>query len=392
MRQAQVPDSAVRKIAVLVDTSTGWGRRLIRGVINYAQKHSQWQLTVHPASRTEATALPPGWRGHGVIARVINPAMTRALRELAIPVVNVSGVVLKGADFPRVTTHYRAAAELAAEHFLERGFQHFGYVGPFNHAYVREHRDAFAAAVAERGHTCLMHDRRPAPTRRRPAPRTRRPSLEQFLTTAPRPIALFTWGTTTGIAILHACVDLGIGVPDEVAVLGGDDDRLLCEAATPPMSGVLVASEQIGYVAAQQLDGLMRGEPAPERTLIDPIDIATRQSTEVLAIQDRTLLEAVVYIRHNAYRPMSVAEVLRHVPMSRRSLERQFQQTFGRSPWQEIRRLRMARCRQLLSQSDAPMPHVAAACGFATPEHMTTIFKREHGVTPLKYRSRVRGR
>ena len=383
--------SSPRDVAVLVDTSTGWGRRLVHSVINFAHEHGNWRLWVEPAGRAEAARLPAGWDGHGIIARIASEQMADRLRSTRRPVVNVSGIKLQGADFPRVSTNYQATAELAASHFLERGFEHFAYVGPFNLSYVREHREAFTEAVAAQGHHCLYHDFR-AGASRHLAWRSHIDALKRWLADLPRPIGIFTWGTTVGVYLLHACNEANIRVPDEIAVLGGDDDRLACEASSPPMSGVIVTSEQIGRTACQQLDRMMRGRRADPHTLIDPIDITTRQSTDVLALRDPELLKALVILRQNAYSPMTIDGLMRRIAMSRRSLERMFQQTFGRTPWEEVRRLRMSRARQLLAQSDMSIPQVAESCGFATGEHFATLFKREHDITPLKYRSKVRGR
>lgn len=391
MSSQRAETSGPRHVAVLVDTSTGWGRRLVHGVINFAQKHGNWRLWIEPAGRAEAARLPAGWDGDGIIARVASESMAARLARTRRPVVNVSGIQVKGAGFPRVCTNYQATAELAASHFLERGFEHFGYVGPFNLAYVRKHRQAFTDAVAGQGHDCLYHDFR-AGASRHLAWRTHIETMKRWLIDLPRPIGIFTWGTTVGVYLLHACHEANLRVPDEIAVLGGDDDRLACEASSPPMSGVIIASEQIGHTAAQRLDRMMRGLKSGRDVQIDPIDIATRQSTEVLALRDPDLLKALVILRQNAYRPITIAQMMRRIPMSRRSLERMFSQTFGRTPWEEIRRLRMSRARQLLAQTDAPIPQVAQACGFATGEHFATLFKREHAVTPLKYRSKVRGR
>ena len=382
----------IYRVAVLVDTSTGWGRRLIQGITNYAHKQGDWRLWVEPASRSDATHLPAAWRGDGVIARVVGTPMARRLRATRKPVVNVSGIRLPGFEFPRVTTNYRASAKLAAEHFIERGFAHFAYVGPFNLSYVVECRDAYAAVLAETGRTCEPYNYRPGASSRTAWQRGLT-KLGEWLRQLPKPVAVLTWGTTTGVYVLEACSQQHLAVPDEVAVLGGDDDVLLCEAARPPLSGIQVASEQIGYTAAERLHRLMRGETLQKRSVtIDPIVVATRQSTDVLALGDPDLIHAVAYMRENACLPITVDDILQKVPVSRRSLERLFRQAFGRTPGEELRRLRMARCRDLLARTDLSIPEVAKSCGFATGEHLATLFKREHGVTPLKYRTRVRAR
>lgn len=397
--------SRAREVAILVDTATDWGRRLVRGATNYAHNHGQWHLSVEPRGQGEHLAVPRGWRGDGVIARVGTPRMVRELNALDVPVVNVSAILLRGSDFPRVTTDNDAAAKMAAEHFLERGYRHFAYVGPLDLAHVRWHADAFGRAAEtvqasfqvfnyKLGTPGVDHDAEGGdgtaawPERQR--------ELGEWLARLPKPVGVFSWATEAGVRVLDVCRYRSLPTPDDVAVLGGDDDPLLCDTASPPLSGVLVASEQIGFQAAARLDRLMsadgRGdatEPAAE--LVRPIAVTTRGSTEALAIEDPELRAAMTFLRQNACEPIGVDEIADAVPMARRSLERKFHDLVNRTPLEEIRRLRLARVRELLASTDRSVADIAGASGFGTPEYMTAIFRRFEGVTPLRYRRRVRG-
>ena len=181
-------------------------------------------------------------------------------------------------------------------------------------------------------------------------------------------------------------------MPDDVAVLSSDEDILLNEATVPPMSGLLIASHQIGSRAAGMLDSLMKGQClATEHEHLPPIEIVTRGSTETFAIDDPELLRAVVFLRRNAYRPLTVEQVAYAVTLARRSLERKFRDRFGRSPLEEISRLRLARAKQLLVQTDKSIAEVAEACGYQTAEYLATRFRKDVGITPLKYRAAARG-
>jgi LacI family transcriptional regulator len=177
-----------------------------------------------------------------------------------------------------------------------------------------------------------------------------------------------------------------------VALLSGSDDDLLCEVSFVPISAVLVAAEQIGYRAAQVLDWLMRGRPAPKQpALIPPLGIVTRQSTDTLAIRDRALVAAVSFIRENAAKPVQVNDVAQHAGVSRRVLERRFMQVLERTVAEEIRRVHFELAKKLLVETDLAIPEVADAAGFGTPEYFAYVFKRELGQTPLKYRKQIRG-
>ncbi|MHC2069882.1 AraC family transcriptional regulator [Bremerella sp. T1] len=382
-------------VAILVDTSTEWGRRLIRGVTSYVDKQGPWRLWIEPRGQDEPFHLPAGFAGDGVIARISTPSLAEELSQAGMPVINISGIELSGNQFPCVTTDYEATAKLAAEHFLDRGFREFAYVGPLKRPYVRDHAARFRQAVEAscQGAPCRMFNYVPA-SMTRSSWGGRMQMLGEWLADLPKPIGIFTWATSAGAQVLDVCRQRDIIVPDEVAVLAGDDDELLCTATTPPMSGVLVSSEQIGHRAAERLDTLMRGgvdEAGTEQ--IGPIQINTRHSTEALAIDDPELSRVVRYIRSHAYETgLTVAEVSEATLVTRRVLERKFQEVFGRTPLTEIRRLRMARVRDLLVMTDLPMSKIAAMSGFGTPEYMTNVFRGEYGIAPLKYRSRTRAR
>ncbi len=379
-------------VAVLVATSTGWGRRLIRGITNYAEKHGPWHLWTEPRGFSEAMHLPTGWDGDGVIARIHKQSLADELLASGLPTINVSNIELDNCPFPRVTSEYASIARMAVEHFRDSGYRQFAYVGALRRVYVQQHARVFEEAVRAADAECHLFDYADAPMSGARWPERRR-RLGDWLVALPKPIGIFSWASSAGAHVLDVCRYRGIVVPDEVAVLGGDDDPLLCNAVNPPMSAVVVASEMIGYRAAERLDRRMRGEPdAGETERIEPLQITVRGSTDALAIEDEELRRAVIFLRQNAYRPLNVSEIADAVPMARRSLERRFKQFFERTPAEEIRRLRIDRARQLLATTDLSVAEIAAATGYATVTHLSVTFRGAVGITPLRYRSKVRGR
>jgi LacI family transcriptional regulator len=375
------------RVAVLVDTATGWGRRMIDGIQRYSRKQGFWRLLVEPRGQTEHLRVPHGWQGDGVIARVSSRAMYNELCELGMPVVNISGIHLPLADpFPTVTTNLRACGKIAAAHLLDRGLQHFAYFGMTRLQHVATQCDGFREALQTAGFTCHLC-----------APELGKTWLQrikltaEWLQTLPKPVGIFAWARG-GLHLLDACHHVGLKVPEEVAVLDGDEDDLY-EAGWPPLSGVEVPSELIGHEAAACLHRLMKGEPAPpEPTLFPPTRVSARQSTDTLAIDDPEVATAVRFIRANAGRPITVEDVLGEVPISRRSLERRFLQLFGRTPATEIRRVHLERAKQLLIMTDLSISEVAAAAAYSSPEYLTSVFKTSEGMTPLRFRSKMRGR
>ena len=385
-------DNNLKRVAILVDTSTGWGRRLIRGVIGYAKKFGPWDLWVRARGQEETMRLPPGWDGDGIIARISDHPTARHVAAQQVPVINVSGIELPGADFPRVTTRLHATGVLAARHLLDCGLKQFVYVAAHRLPYVQHQHQGFAETLAEAGYECeSFHPSFGANSRMSWAAQER--ELGKWLKSLPKPVGVLAWGTVLGRQLIESCPGVGLHVPEDVAVVGGDYDEILCESCTPSLSGVAVPSDQIGYEAAQQLDLLMRGQqPSEGEIRLEPQGVVARQSTDLLAVEDEDVARAIRFIRDNASSPINVQDVLEAVPVSRRRLERGFRKFLGRSPSAEIRRQRMSMAKRLLAETDLAIPEVATRSGFASSTYFTSIFKRELGRSPLKYRSAIRAR
>lgn len=382
---------SIPQVALLVDTATDWGRRMIRGIASYARQQGGWDIWLEQRCQHAPGRLPPGWRGDGVIARVASRAMGDYLKTAPAPVVNVSSATIPGVGFPTVTCDLAVAARLAVAHLLDQGFRHFGYFSPRGLSYVKIHYDNFVAGVAEAGYRCSF-----CPVRRDLGPgawRKRQQYVQQWLLDLPKPVAILTWTSDRGRELLYACRAAGLVVPEQVAVLGGDEDTLLCETCHPPLSGVALTSERIGFEAAALLDRMLNGAlPPTEPLLIEPTQVIVRQSTDTLAIEDDDVARAVALIRAHATEPIQVSDILREIPISRSRLERRFQETLRRTPAEEIRRVHLERAKQLLADTDLPAPQVAIASGFASREYLAHVFKQATGLTPRQYRQQIRGR
>ena len=380
------------RVGVLVDTSTSWGRRILTGIGNYMRKHDPWQVFVEARGLEERLHLPKGWRGDGVIARIADSTLVKELNTLQLPVVNVSGIQLPNEDFPRVTTDLEASGRLAAKYLLDRGFRHFAYFSLIGLAYVSAHQKAFIRALEEAGCDCEIHAIKPR-TGAEPDWMLDLAQLGRWLQRLPKPVAILAWNASSGREIIYACHEAGIIVPEQVAVLSGSDDDVLCEFLQIPLSAITASAEQIGHEAALLLDRLMHRRPAPQRpVLLPPLGVTTRQSTDTLAIHDRAMVAAISFVRQNADKPIQVSDIARHAGLSRRVLERRFLQILNRTPAEEIRRVHFEKAKQLLVETELPIPDVAEGSGFGSPEYMAYVFKAELGQTPLRYRREIRSR
>lgn len=380
------------RIAILVDTATSWGRRTIRGVLDYSLQHGPWDVWIAPKGQNESFSLPQDEQFDGVIARVFTKQLQNELTASKLPVINVSGIQFGKSPFVRVCVDQRMCADLALEHFKSRALRHFAYVGPRHLDYVKQHERAFEHAVSMSGMTCHTYANKAAkgddyfwhPSQKR---------LITWLQTLPKPIGIYTWGYEVGRDLILACRKAGLQVPHDVAILGGDYDELLSDASHPALSGILTPAQQVGYEAAYVLHQQIQGEVVPTTPrFLHPKTVVERLSTEVMAIDDAQTLQAIQYLQSHACENITVDDILRKVPMARRALERKFKSALGRSPAKEICRIRIQRARKLLAETDLSMQDIAEACGYTSYTYLGNVFKKETGISPGRYRKEAQTR
>ncbi len=377
-----------RQVALLIETSNAYARGLLQGVVHYIREHRPWSF--HLIEQGRGDDPPPwlaGWKGDGIIARIETPRIARAVVKTGLPAVDLSAARLVP-TLPWVETNDEAIARLAAEHLMERGFKRFAFCGDarFNWSQWREAH--FVARLKAAGLACEVF--RPAGATGDVAMQER--ELARWLRELPKPVGVMACYDIRGQQTLAACRGAGLAVPDEVAVIGVDNDTLLCELASPPLSSVIPNAHRAGYEAAALLDRQMAGKRVPAVAhLIAPLGIAERQSTDVLAVDDRDVAKAVQFIREHACEGINVDDVLRAVPLSRRVLEQRFQKLLGRTPREEVLHVRLSRVKQLLGETDLPLYLVAERTGFEHVEYLSVVFKRETGRTPSRWRAEARG-
>lgn len=372
------------KVALLVETSNVYARDMLAGIEDYVRTHGPWSIYLAETGRGEA--VPPWftrWQGDGIIARIENESIAAALAATRLPVVDLSfGHLLARA--PTFTTDNPGIARLAAQHFLERGFEHFAYCGRDEFIWARDRGAAFESAVNDAGFRCDIY--RPP---RKPADNadTETDVIAEWLATLPRPVALLACYDLRGGQVLDAARRAGLAVPEQVAVLAVDNDELLCALSPPPLSSIILNGRRTGWLGAEALGRLMAGGKVPgEVHPIPPLGVATRQSTDTLAVADPQLARALRFVRERACEGITVSDILHHAPMARRSLENRMRATIGRSPNAEILRVKLARARQLLATTELSLNEIAERCGFRHSEYFSVVFKRETRETPGEFR------
>jgi LacI family transcriptional regulator len=368
-----------KQVALLIETSNAYARGLLRGIMAYVREHEPWafRLTEHGRGEGGPDELA-GWKGHGAIARVENRKIAAAVRRFQGPVVDVSAARLLP-ELPWVETDDVAIARAAADHLLARGLRNFGYCGDDRFNWSKWRREAFHRYLAEAGLPCDD------------GPSRGTAGLAEWVRSLPKPAGVFASYDVRGREVLDACRLAEVEVPDQVAVIGVDDDELLCELSDPPLSSVIPDTRRTGWVAAELLSQWMAGRrPLPAAHRIPPLGVTTRRSTDMLAVEDPELATALRFISERACRGITVEDVLSQVALSRRVLEDRFKRVLGRSPHAEILRAQLERAKQLLLQRNLTLAAVAHQCGFRNGEYLGTVFKREFGLTPGQYRTQHR--
>jgi LacI family transcriptional regulator len=407
------------RVVLLMHPFAGYDRGLLEGIARYAQLHGPWVFCLAgehrevpmPESDSTSNEMFPvagiqrrsgresfslrRLEAAGVIGRIHTPAITRTLLSSGLPLIAIDLTKKQLADshplskVSEVCADSHRAGRIAAEHLIDRGFTHFAFCGYEGRLWSDRRLDGFTERLREAEHSCRVYER---PHRHRILPWDReQPSVTAWLRSLPKPVGVMTCNDIRGRQVIEACLEAGLRVPDDVAVVGVDEDRLLCELANPPMSSVVLNLDRAGYQAAELLDGLMAGRVRqPQRILVEALWVIPRRSTDVLAIEDRHLAAAVRFIRDHCRESITVSDVVSQSHISRRGLEIRFQQVLGRSIRQQIQQARLTWSKRLLVETNLSAEKIARACGFSSLSYMSSVFHRELGMTLTDYRRQSR--
>ena len=363
---------------------------MLKGISYHQQTHRAWDVSLDDVAMTEAD-LSWIWSKpwNGVISRHTTPAMIKACVKLGIPLIDLDDTPATP-GISKIRPDNMAIGHLAAEYFLERKFRHFAFCGVSNQAWSSERRDGFQEALSLAGHHSAVFEAGlsgDAPS----AWDANAPGvLAAWLQSLPRQVAIMAGNDYCAAQTVRAAHTTGFRVPEEVAVLGVNNDVLRCELSNPPVSSVAVNAFQSGRQAAEHLDWLMAGERSDAINIrIEPAGIVTRKSTDILSMRDKDVAAALNYIRQHACEGITVDQVLTHVFISRSQLEHKFRRYIGCSPQVEIRRVQIARICQLLVETDLPLKEISERAGFDHVEYMSVVFKRVTGETPGHYRKNI---
>ena len=374
---------ARRHVALIVETSITFGRGVLRGIAQYLREGRQWSVFLE--QRELGADLPEWidcWNGDGIITRSLDARVLSA----RMPVVLLADQSHLPPGIPAVLNDSHAVGQMAASHLWERGFRHFAYYGTRG-AYWSEQRlaglTAFVHGQGARVTTLLPE----VDEIRRLGWQEHQQRLGNWISGLPRPLGLVAGNDMHGLRALDACRQIGLAVPEQIAVIGADNDQELCELSHPPLSSIAFAPEQVGYEAARLLDRLIDGERVDKTPLlVRPQGIVARQSTDILAIDDAVVATALHIIRQSAHAELSVETLAAAVDVSRRTLELRFRAVLGRTPRQEIQAVQIRAAQELLRSTSLKVATVAEKLGYADVALFSAAFKRACGQSPLAFR------
>jgi LacI family transcriptional regulator len=377
------------KVALLIETSNEYARGIIRGIHEYIKKHTRWNIYLGEYSRGEPKPeWLLAWKGDGIIARIENQDIADLVEKCSLPVVDISAANLIP-NIPWVETDDRAISLLAIDHLIECGFKNFGFV-EVNFNWSKWRGEHFVEALRQKNMQCHYLN---LAIKSNVIWEDEQKEIEAWLEDIPKPIGIFASYDIMGRQIIEACHRLGFLVPEEIAVLGVDNDPFICELCCPTLSSVILNTRKTGYIAASLLENLNLNKKIEKLEYrIKPLGIVTRRSTDTIAIENRHISKAVHYIyEHAQIGVINIKDMLDLVPMSRRVFERTFESVVGRTPYKEMQRVRVNRIKELLQDTDLTLIDIAERAGFEHVSYMSYLFKRETGTTPVQYRNRIQG-
>jgi LacI family transcriptional regulator len=380
------------RIALLMERLVGFNYEVLRGVRDYAGPSRGWAC--HFADpRADLLPLVARWEPHGILGFLGNEEIGQEVARLGLPMVDVAAWVERP-PWPRVGLDDVAIGRLAAEHLLSLGFERFAFIGDVALAFSAARSRGYEAGLADYGYTLRSYATDPKwfPASRRWTMGVN-DELVSWMAALPKPVALFADNDERALLASEACRAAGLEIPDDVAILGVDDDPYLCRLGYPPISSIATPARRLGFEAASLLDRLMQGAPAPDYPLrLPPCGVVVRRSTDAVAYGDPEVAEAVRFIRANFASGLKVEDVVAHGRVGRRTLERRFQTYVGRSLLEEITRVRLDKTRRLLATTDLPLDAVAREAGFGSAAALSVAHRAAFGETPSAFRRSARSR
>ena len=378
------------KIILLSDFSEEYNKNLLRGITRYSKDHGPWTFCKMPTYYRETLGIDgilkwaQEWEANGIIGQFYNGEEVEKFTKARIPVI-AQDFKERFTDIPNITGAYRETGALGADYFLKKGFKNFAFYGFGNIVWSRERAEGFEEKIQEAGFDVHYYENKDS---RGVDLWYYKPSaLSDWLKSLPKPVALMACDDNQGHHITEAARHAGIRIPDELAVLGVDNDEMICDLSDPPLSSIELDSEKSGYEAARLMEQMIEDQVCcADDIVVNATQVVTRHSTDIFASKDKYIVSALKYIHGNLDKNLKVDQVLKEVPLSRRSLEKRFIMTTGYPVYEYIYNQRIEKFTQKLLETDMTIFEIAVDLGLSDSKNIARQFKQIKGVTPMEYR------
>jgi LacI family transcriptional regulator len=381
-----------KRVAIFVETARKAGRSMLRGAIRYAESTQNWVFYHSPPfytrqspKRTSATlARLKKWKVDGIIAE--EPDRFDWFIQHSVPVViSISSSPDCYPRLPRIMSRAGVIAEMAVNHFRERGICHFAFCGHDGVFWSGQRSTHYAEKVRQLQFDTYLYE--PPRARHKRLWENEISHLVQWLRSLPKPVGILCCNDERGVEVIEACKEAKIRIPEDAAILGVDDDHLVCTLSSPGLSSISLDFETTGWQAAHLLDRLMQGDVmSGQEVPVEPQNVVTRHSTEILALNDRTLTDAIKYIREHSTHFFGVDEVASATATARRTLEKKFRTILGCTIHDQIRRTHVERIAAMLRETNLTISEIASRMGFGSEKNLSRYFRKDKGISPREYR------
>ena len=373
----------MKKIVLLVETSRAFGRQLIIGIARYSRLNGPWSFYKEPIDLKSSIPHLTSWKPDGIIMR--DSLVTKELLKLNIPTILAIHNSSYPKDLPVIKTNSRSIAKMASDHLIEKGLKNFAFCGFNDYDWSKERCIYFCRFNGEVGYKTDIYF--PPKKIKKNDWENEQNHVSDWVKTLPKPVGIFACNDDRGQHILEVCKMIGLKVPEDVAVIGVDNDPMICDIGDPPLTSIALNVESAGYEAAKLIDNMIsKRKISGKQILVSPTHIVQRQSSDILAVNDNEVAQAIFYIKRNAKNKILVKDVVKATSLNRRTLERRFKKTIHRSIYEEIRLVRVELISRLLIETDLSISQIGSLFNFTDVEHISRYFKKEKGVGLREFR------
>lgn len=373
----------MKKIVLLIETSREFGRQLLIGIARYSSNNGLWSFYKEQTGLKSSIPRLRSWKPDGIIMR--NSMITKELLAMKVPTIIALHDSTVPPNMPVIKTDSFSISKMASEHLISKGYKNFAFCGFDNYEWSNQRKIFFSQFIEESGSKAFLYHSKKKN-------KTHDWKIEQlqvinWIKSLPKPVGIMACNDDRGQHILEVCKLIGLKVPDDVAVIGVDNDPMICTIGNPPLTSVALNIELAGYETAKLLDRLMSGEKMKgQQIIVSPTFVVQRQSTDNLAIDDADIVNAVRFIKENAAKKINVDQIVNSTSVGRRVLERKFKKYIHKSICSELRHVRIEMISKMLIETDLPISEIVSQFSFSDMEHISRYFRKEKGMGLTQFR------